>query len=96
MKTMDIHELKSTIKQVLIIERLKLEDITAEEIEDNMSLFGDGLGLDSVEAFEMIVGIEQVFGVNVDEIPADELKQHMYSVDTIANFLENNMNKIES
>lgn len=94
MKTKTLDELKEMIKQLLIVDQLKLEDITAEEIEDEMSLFGDGLGLDSIEAFEMIIGMEQIFGVNVKNVPADKLKEHMYSVQSLAQFLKNEMNEV--
>ncbi len=54
-------ELKSAI-----IEELRLEDITVEEIEDDMALFGDdGLGLDSVDAIELTLVLEKKFGVKV-------------------------------
>lgn len=96
MEIRDTEELKAIIKQKLIIERLKLEDITADEIEDHMQLFEEGLGLDSVEAFEMIVGMEQIFGVKVEDVPVEELKEHMYSVHNLAQFLEAELNKIES
>ena len=54
-------ELKSKI-----IEGLSLEDITPDEIEDDMALFGDdGLGLDSVDAIELTLVIEREFGVKI-------------------------------
>ena len=49
-----------------IIEGLNLEDITPDEIEDDMALFGDdGLGLDSVDAIELTLTIEKEFGVKI-------------------------------
>jgi len=54
-------ELKSKI-----IDGLSLEDITPDEIEDDMALFGDdGLGLDSVDAIELTLVIEKEFGVKI-------------------------------
>jgi acyl carrier protein len=54
-------------KQVLI-EGLNLEDITPEEIEDNIPLFGDeGLGLDSVDSIELVLIIEKEYGVKINE-----------------------------
>lgn len=56
-----IEEVKSKI-----IEGLNLEDITIDEIEDNMALFGDeGLGLDSVDAIELTLILEKEFGVKI-------------------------------
>jgi len=49
-----------------IIEGLNLEDMSVDEIEDNMALFGDdGLGLDSVDAIELTLLLEKEFGVKV-------------------------------
>jgi len=49
-----------------IIQGLNLEDISADEIEDEMALFGDdGLGLDSVDAIELTLLLEKEFGVKV-------------------------------
>ncbi|SMP85825.1 acyl carrier protein [Epsilonproteobacteria bacterium SCGC AD-308-E02] len=57
----DIEVVKSKI-----IEGLSLEDISTDEIEDNMALFGDdGLGLDSVDAIELTLILEKEFGVKV-------------------------------
>lgn len=86
-----LEEIKGVVKQKLLVERLELEDTTADDIDDNMQLFGDGLGLDSVEAFEVMVGMEEVYGVLVEGIPADELKQHLYSVETIATFIQSRL-----
>lgn len=86
-------QLTTEIKEELIIRRLRLEDIEPEEIDDQEPLFGDGLGLDSVEAFEIIVGLEQMYGIKVQDIPADELREHLYSVDTIARFIQEEAKK---
>ncbi len=51
----------------LIIEALMIEDMEPSEIEDDMVLFGDGLGLDSVDALELAVEIERVYGVTFPE-----------------------------
>ncbi|SEL62389.1 phosphopantetheine-binding protein [Paenibacillus sp. OK003] len=83
----EMDEIKQTIKQTLLIDRLKLEDITAEEITDDMILFGEELGLDSVEAFEVMVGMEEVYGVMVEDLPATELKIHLKNVQSIAELI---------
>jgi acyl carrier protein len=85
---LNIDEIKEVVKLKLIIERLRLEDITVEEIDNEMPLFGDGLGLDSVEAFEVMVGMEELFGIEVEGIPIEDLKTHMFSVDTLAAFIK--------
>ncbi|MBW2006679.1 MAG: acyl carrier protein [Deltaproteobacteria bacterium] len=51
----------------MIIETLKLEDVTAEEIGNDSPLFGDGLGLDSIDALELVVAIEKHFDVIIED-----------------------------
>lgn len=62
------NELKSKI-----IDGLNLEDITVDEIEDDMALFGDdGLGLDSVDAIELTLVVEKEFGVKITKMEEAE------------------------
>jgi acyl carrier protein len=49
----------------LLVEALNLEDIAAEDIDPNESLFGDGLGLDSIDALEIALAISQQYGVQM-------------------------------
>ncbi|MCS7183218.1 MAG: phosphopantetheine-binding protein [Thermoanaerobaculum sp.] len=51
----------------LIINRLQLEGIAPEDIDDAAPLFGDGLGLDSIDALELVIGIEKEFGVRIQD-----------------------------
>ena len=59
-------DLKLRVKE-MIIERLKLEGMTPDQIVDDAPLFGEGLGLDSIDALELVLGIEQVFGVKIED-----------------------------
>ena len=59
-------DLKLRVKE-MIIERLKLEGMGPDDIEDEAPLFGEGLGLDSIDALELVLGIEQVFGVKIED-----------------------------
>jgi acyl carrier protein len=59
-------DLKLAVKE-MIIQRLKLEDMTAADIEDQAALFGEGLGLDSIDALELVLGVEQTFGVKIED-----------------------------
>ena len=72
----------------LIIKTLKLEDITPEEIEDHAPLFGDGLGLDSIDALELVVALEKRYGV---VIPDSEVGQKVFrSVHALAQYVQEN------
>lgn len=70
----------------LLISGLRLE-ITPDEIVDADPIFGSGLGLDSIDALEFVVLIEENFGVSIpDETVA---KQALASIDALAEFIVN-------
>ncbi len=70
----------------LIIERLQLEGMTPDEIEDGAPLFGEGLGLDSIDALELVIGIEKAFGVRIQD---EEVGAKAFaSVDALVEFLK--------
>jgi acyl carrier protein len=71
----------------LIVDALKLEDITPEQIDSNEPLFGEGLGLDSIDALELGVAIRQRYGIRIDAVN-DEIKTHFASVRNLARFIE--------
>jgi acyl carrier protein len=77
-------ELKS-----LIVESLALEDIDPAEIESGAPLFVEGLGLDSIDALELAMALEERFGVKIGEDP--EVNQRIFaSVASLASFVEEN------
>ena len=51
----------------LLVETLHLEDIQPEDIQPEEPLFGEGLGLDSIDALELVLAIEQTFGVKIED-----------------------------
>ncbi|MFV2072273.1 MAG: phosphopantetheine-binding protein [Thermoanaerobaculales bacterium] len=70
----------------LIIESLNLDGMTTEMIEDDMPLFGDGLGLDSVDALELVVALEKEFNIRIE---GDESTRVAFtSVTSLAAFIE--------
>ena len=70
----------------LIIEALGLEDISADDIADDEPLFGDGLGLDSVDALELGLAIQKGFGIKIDAESKD-VRQHFASIEKLAAFI---------
>lgn len=77
--------LKERLKQV-IVEGLNLEEIRPEDIQDDAPLFGDGLGLDSLDAVELVVLLEKHFGVEVKNM--DEGRAAFQSINTLVQFME--------
>lgn len=81
----DLQQLKQEIKQT-IITTLQLEDIEPENIVDSEPLFGSGLGLDSIDALELGVGLKKRFGVKFSSESEDN-KKHFASVDALASYI---------
>ncbi|MFC2412467.1 MAG: phosphopantetheine-binding protein [Bacteroides sp.] len=79
-----MENLKETLKQQ-IIEALSLEDMTPADIADDIALFGDGLGLDSIDALELIVLMERNYGIKLKD-PA-EGREILKSVNTMAAYI---------
>jgi acyl carrier protein len=78
------NELIEKIKN-LIIQRLKLVDMSPEMIENDVPLFGEGLGLDSIDALELVLGLEKEFGVIIPD--AEVGKKVFQSVRTMAQYV---------
>ena len=83
-------ELIYTLKQQ-IIEALNLEDMTPEDIDQNAALFGEGLGLDSIDALELIVLMEKNYGIKLKD-PAQG-KEIFKSVAVMADYISKNRTK---
>jgi len=80
-------DLKQTLKEQ-IIEQLNLEDLTPTDIQDDAPLFGEGLGLDSIDALEFIVLLEQNYGIRIAD--PSEGKEIFQSVNSLAEYIEKN------
>ncbi|MDY0190919.1 MAG: phosphopantetheine-binding protein [Desulfuromonas sp.] len=85
-----VEEIKEQLK-VILIDDLNLDDITPEEIGDNDPLFGDGLGLDSLDAVEMAVIVQKHFGVEIKDM--EEGRPALQSVQALANFIVDKQEK---
>ncbi|AOE63477.1 acyl carrier protein [Pseudomonas corrugata] len=78
-------DLHRDIKQ-LIIDALGLEDIEVDDIGDHQTLFGEGLGLDSVDALELGLAIQKQYGIKIDA-DAKDTRNHFSNVASLAAFV---------
>jgi acyl carrier protein len=79
-------DIENEIKK-LIVDALQLEDIAWEDVDSAAPLFGEGLGLDSIDALELGVAIRQRYGIRIETV-GDEIKSHFFSVQSLARFIE--------
>ena len=86
----DLHELKQTLK-VQIIESLNLQGMTPNEIDDNAVLFGEGLGLDSIDSLELMVLLERNYGIKIED--AREGRKAMESVNAMTQYISEHRTK---
>ena len=71
----------------LLVEVLNLEDITAEEIDPEEQLFGDGLGLDSIDALEIALAVSQDFGVQM-KAEDESTREAFATLKSLTDFVE--------
>ena len=74
-----------------IIEVLNLEDVKPEDIDENAPLFGEGLGLDSIDALELIVLMEKNYGIKLKD--PSQGKEIFKSVKVLADYIAENRTK---
>ena len=83
-RAMDRNELKLHLKQ-LLIDGLRLQDLRPDDIQDAAPIFVEGLGLDSVDALELVVAVEKEFGI---KIKSNEIGRDVFSsVASLARFV---------
>ena len=80
-----MNELEQELKR-LVIEVLHLEDVTVEEIDSDAPLFGEGLGLDSIDALELGVAIRRKYDVRMDAAP-EVMRKHFSAIAHLARFV---------
>ena len=85
-----MQDLEADLKR-LIVEALMLEDVTAEQIPSEMPLFGEGLGLDSIDALELGMAIQRKYGIQIKA--DDERNQQVFrSVRSLTEFVGGQLN----
>ena len=72
----------------LIIEAVNLEDVTPEQIDPAEPIFESGLGLDSIDALEIVVEVEDRYGVQIPDIEVG--RQALASVNALAQYIREN------
>lgn len=90
LKTQTLETLKQELKK-RIIETLNLEDISIDEIKDDTPLFGEGLGLDSIDALELIVLLDRHYGIKITD--SKEGRKIFESVQTMAEYVQKHRTK---
>ena len=80
-------EIREQLKK-LLVENLALEDINPEDIKDDEILFGDGLGLDSLDAVEIVVILQRNFGLEIQDM--EQGQKVFHSIETLANYVYEN------
>lgn len=85
---MQREEILSKLKQT-IIDELYLEDITYDDLAEDISLFGEGIGLDSIDAVELVVIVEKHFNVTIKD--SEEAKTAFSSLGVLASFIQQRM-----
>jgi 3-oxoacyl-[acyl-carrier-protein] synthase-1 len=93
MTVTDQSALRANLKR-LIVESLNLEGLTADRIADDAPLFGKGLGLDSVDALELVVALEKEYGMRIQSHEVD--KAVFDSVASLADFVASVLSRPES
>jgi len=84
---METTELKEKLKSQIIL-FLNLTDLTPADIKDDEPLFGDGLGLDSIDSLELIVLLKREYGINIQD--PKEGRKVLVDVNTMADYIEKN------
>ncbi len=87
---MDTAELKQQLKKQ-IVEFLNLTSVKPEDIKDDDPLFGEGLGLDSIDSIELIVLLGREYGINIQD--PKEGRKILVDINTIAAYVEKKRTK---
>ena len=76
--------METELKQIILSE-LKIKDLAPSDLEDDDPLFGGKLGLDSLDAIELVMILKKRFGIEVKD--RNEARKHFESIRTLADFI---------
>jgi len=85
-----LEEIRKELK-ILLVDNLALEDINPEEIKDDEILFGEGLGLDSLDAVEIVVLLQRNYGLEIADV--EQGREVFQSLDTLSRWVYENKKK---
>ncbi len=80
-----MEDLKNELRE-LIISTLEMEDVSPDDIEDDTILFGDGLGLDSIDALELGMALRKTYGIRING-KTNEVRQNFATISSLAEFV---------
>ena len=86
-KQKELKEIRNKLKE-LLVSSLSLENIKPEDIKDDEVLFGEGLGLDSLDAVEIVVLLQRNFGLEIKDM--EQGRKIFHSIDTLAEYIYEN------
>ena len=78
-------DVRAKLKEA-IVKDLNLEDVSPKDIVDDAPLFGEGLGLDSLDAIELVVLVQRHFGVNMEDM--EDARGAFASINTLVRYIE--------
>ncbi|MCR4288701.1 MAG: phosphopantetheine-binding protein [Candidatus Scalindua sp.] len=90
----DLTEIRQKVKQLLVSNLGQLEMLDPAEIKDDVALFGEGLGLDSLDALEIVVLLQKHFNIEIKDM--NEGREVFATVDSLSRFIQMNASKDEN